>query len=184
MDKEQILSKARVEVDDTFEDLINEIDVKVERFYNENKASIRPDHEKPDPLFVRINKWREACIMEIRECKDYNLSLIDIETAELPLDQRIKRFCFLASFVDIIFNSDNQFGYTLFSTDKYLKREEITCFEALLKFMPGAKHNPDPNPIKLKFDQGYFLKSVGDLFIGVEHLLSYSVSLLSLIMLT
>jgi hypothetical protein len=86
--------------------------------------------------------------------------------------------------VDIIFNSDNQFGYTLFSTDKYLTKGEITCFEALLKFMPGAKHNPDPNPIEFKYDQGYFLKSVGDLFIGVEHLLSYSVSLLSLIMLT
>jgi hypothetical protein len=175
MDKEQILSKARVEVDETFEDLINDIDVKVENFFNENQASVRPDHDKPDPLFTRINKWREACIVEIRKCKDYNLSLIDIETAQLPHDQRIKRFCFLASFVDTIFNSDNQFGYTLFSTDKYLTKGEITCFEALLKFMPGAKHNPDPNPIEFKFDQGDFFKSVADLFIGLEELHTYLV---------
>jgi hypothetical protein len=114
--------------------------------------------------------------VEIRECKDYNLSLIDKETAELPLEQRIKRFCFLALFVETIYNGDNQFGYTLFSTDKYLTKVEITCFESLLKFMPGAEHNPEPNPKKYRDEKGQFLKSVHDLLIGVQEFLNYPVS--------
>jgi hypothetical protein len=79
---EIVVSKARVEVGDVFEDLINDIDLKVELFFVDNKARARSYHDQPDPLFARINVWRETCIKEIRECKDYNLSLIDMETGQ------------------------------------------------------------------------------------------------------
>jgi hypothetical protein len=163
------VNQAKVEVDDTFEQLINDINVKVERFFAENSASIRPYNNPPDPLFVRINEWREECIKEIRECKYYNLSLIDIKTAQLPLKQRIKRFCFLASYMDTVFKSANQFSYTLFSTDKYLTKGEITCFEALLKFMPGAEHQKATNKFETnpgEKNRNQHIKSVGDLFAG------------------
>jgi hypothetical protein len=161
---EIVLSKARVEVDDIFELLVNEIDVKVERFF---RARIRPHHDQPDPHFARINTWREACIKEIRECKDYNLSLIDMETARLPLEQRIKRFCFLiGSIMFTAFYSANQFEYTLFSTDKYLTKKEITCFETLLKFMPGAKFDRDVYPDKTDNAQG--VSCVRMLLTGIE----------------
>jgi hypothetical protein len=163
MDIGRIISKARVEVDDAFELLINEIDLKVERFFADNIASIIPHHKPRHPLFTGINEWREACIKEIRECKDYNLLMIDSETAQLPLDQRIKRFCFLTeSFIDTIHNSDSEFEFTLFSTDKYLTKAEITCFETLVKFMPGSDHVLD------KSNNGKVPQSICELFVGVE----------------
>jgi hypothetical protein len=168
---EIVLSKARIEVNDCFEDLINDIDVKVELFFADNRARIRLNNDQPDALFVKINEWREACIEEIRECKNYNLSLIDNQTAQLPLKQRITRFCFLTdSFMDTIYNSDNEFGYTLFSTDKYLTKGEITCFQTLLKYMPGAQHDAAINQNKYKYDKAQLIKGINELFIGFEQL--------------
>jgi hypothetical protein len=165
MDIDAVVSKARIEVDDVFELLINDVDLKVERFFADNKARARSYHDQPDPLFAKINQWREACIVEIRACKDYNLSLIDTETAQLPLDQRLKQFCFLALFVDTVFNSANQFGYTLFSTDKFLTKGEIACFEALLKFMPGAEHDKTANPEMCENNKALYKKSIDELFV-------------------
>jgi hypothetical protein len=170
---EIVLSKARVEVDDVFENLINDIDIKVECFFIDKQASLRPHHDQPDPLFVEINKWRDACITEIRECKDHNLSLVDIETAQLPLEKRITRFCFLIESFKI-HNSFNDFGYTLFSTDKYLTKGEITCFEALLKFMPGPKN--DAYTISGKYEIAQRILSVGEIFICLGKDTIYPVS--------
>jgi hypothetical protein len=161
------VSKARIEVDDVFEDLINDIDVKVELFLAENSYRDRHFDQLNSP-FTRINEWREACIEEIRACKDYNLSLIDSETARLPLEQRVKRFCFLASFMDTVLNCANQFEYTLFSTDRYLSKAEITCFETLLKFMPGAAHDPAIEPEMYNNYEDNYMNSINELFAGVE----------------
>jgi hypothetical protein len=101
------------------------------------------------------------------------LSLIDIETAKLPLDQRIKRFCFLVeSFT--IHNSFNDFGYTLFSTDKYLTKGEITCFEALLNLMPGPEYDAYASPGNYKRAQR--IHSVAEIFICAEENSFYPVS--------
>jgi hypothetical protein len=159
------ISNARVDVDNFFENLINKIDLEVELFISEN---IEFYHDQSHPHFAKINEWREACIVEIRACKDHNLALINSETAQLPFEQRIKRFCFLASFMDTVYNSANPLGHTLISTDKYLTKAEITCFETLAKFLPGAELDEAINREKYQTDRAEYIKSVDELFVRAE----------------
>jgi hypothetical protein len=74
--------------------------------------------------------------------------------------------------MDTTYNSENQLGYTLFSTDKYLTKGEITCFESLLKCMPGAEHDELVNPRKYKDDRAQHMKSICDLFVDNKNVYS------------
>lgn len=123
----------RLEVSQIFENLVSDVDLRVEQFIHDNQN----DQVQID----EINRVRKEYIQEIRECEAYNLSFLDGKHIRLSNEERIKRFCFLIeSFMDPVKSA--LFSYRLFSTDIYLTNGQIICFQELLKFMPDSIYGP------------------------------------------
>ena len=124
----------RLEVSQIFDNVVSDIDLRVEQFIQDNSYD--------QALINEINLVREDYIKEARDCEAYNLSLLDGQVVRLSNEERVKRFCFLIeSFTDPAMSA--LFSWRLVSTDMYLTSGQIICFQALINLMHNTAFKMD-----------------------------------------
>jgi hypothetical protein len=118
----------RLEVSEIFDCVINDVDLRVEKFIIDNVDNLQ--------LVNEINQWRVVWIKEIRECEAHCLFFLDNEPHRLSNEQRIQRYCFLV--MSCVHTMEcGQFPWRLISTDKYWTPAQVKCFQEVLNLSPS-----------------------------------------------
>jgi hypothetical protein len=127
----------RLEVSQTFDDVVSEVDRRFEEFVRDNIHN--------QTLIDEVIGFRETWIKDIRECEAYCLSFLNEQVEPLPNEVRFKKFCFVIElFTDHL--EDNQFHWRLVCTDMYLRPGQIRSFQELLKFMDVSVYSERCDP--------------------------------------